>query len=426
VTPKTALYDVRPTIRVEGLKPQTRITLKAQMVEDKGNLFHSNGHFIADKNGIVDVSSSPSLGGSYEGVFATGLLSTLHIATGTFEFGNVYRENMFEPVKIKIILQNGHQHIDSNEEKLDSTELNRYMIAEGVQRIPVREGNIRGVLYIPKGEGPFPGVIDMFGATGTLIECRAVALNASRGICSLCLAYFNYEDLPESQVYNLDLSYFEEAMEYLLSHPKVISDHCGVIANCFGGGLGYRMALHFSELKAVFLINTTHNPFLGKFTYKGNVIAECPGLGANEAVIREDSDGFYLPTESYKKALSTVTHSDIEAFEKTDDDQHFLIAIGEDDCYQLQDAWFKFEERLSDKKRRNLSLKIYPKAGHIVHTPYSPFPSVVSAQLILEHEKKGKRILVRFGGEPKETVFMQEDVWNLIPDFIHTHVTNNN
>lgn len=258
------------------------------------------------------------------------------------------------------------------------------------------------------------------------IFCLLTALNASRGIASLCLAYFNYEDLPASLIHNLDLSYFEEAMEYLLSHPKVISDHCGVVANCFGGCLGYRMALHFNELKAVFLINTTHNPFFGKFKYKGKVVAECPGVGAKEIAIREDDNGFYLPTESYNKAIATVAHSDIEAFENTDDDQHFVIAIGEEDCYQLQNGWLKFQERLSDKKRRNLSLKIYPKAGHIIHTPYSPFPSIVSSQLLPKDQQEGKRILVKFGGQPKETVFMQEDVWKLIPDFIHKHITNKN
>jgi len=30
-------------------------------------------------------------------------------------------------------------------------------MAEGVKRFPVREGRIRGTLFIPPGDGPFPG-----------------------------------------------------------------------------------------------------------------------------------------------------------------------------------------------------------------------------------------------------------------------------
>ncbi|KAB7494998.1 Bile acid-CoA:amino acid N-acyltransferase [Armadillidium nasatum] len=419
VSPKNALYDVRPTIRVEGLKPNKTITLKAQMVEDKGKLLYSNAHFIADKNGVVDVSSSPSLGGSYEGVFPSGLLSTLKIATGHFEFGNIYKNNMHEPIKVKISLQDGHQHIDSNEEELDGTELNRYMIAEGVQRIPIREGNIRGVLYIPNGEGPFPGVIDMFGAVGMLTESRA-ALNASRGIASLCLAYFSYEDLPVSRIRDLDLSYFEEALKFLLSRPNVISDRCGVIGNCFGGYLAYRMALHFNELKSVFIINATHNPFFADLKYKGKLIAKCPK--SKDIVVSKGSDDTYMPTEWFNDSIATVTPSDVEAFEKTNDDQHFMVTIGDEDCYQFHNGWLKFQEKLSNKKLKNFSLKIYRKAGHIIHPPYSPFSSVVFAQLWQSDPRLNKGVLCKFGGQVKETIHMQEDVWKLIPDFIISHV----
>ena len=30
-------------------------------------------------------------------------------------------------------------------------------MADGVKRIPVGEGRIRGTLFLPPGEGPFPG-----------------------------------------------------------------------------------------------------------------------------------------------------------------------------------------------------------------------------------------------------------------------------
>ncbi len=51
-----------------------------------------------------------------------------------------------------------------------------------------------------------PGVIDMFGTAGGLVEFRA-ALLASRGFTTLALAYFGYDDLPKGL--QIDSEYFE-------------------------------------------------------------------------------------------------------------------------------------------------------------------------------------------------------------------------
>lgn len=69
------------------------------------------------------------------------------------------------------------------------------------------------------GEGPFPGIMDLFGGIGGLIEFRA-SLLAARGFAVLALAYFAYEDLP-NLLQEVDLEYFEEAANLLLAHPKV-------------------------------------------------------------------------------------------------------------------------------------------------------------------------------------------------------------
>lgn len=75
-------------------------------------------------------------------------------------------------------------------------------------------------LYFLPGEGPFPGIIDLFGIIGGLIEFRA-SLLASHGFAVLALAYFAYEDLPD-KLLETDLEYFEEAADFLLAHPKVV------------------------------------------------------------------------------------------------------------------------------------------------------------------------------------------------------------
>lgn len=69
------------------------------------------------------------------------------------------------------------------------------------------------------GDGPFPGVVDMFGTAGGLLEYRSAQL-ASRGFASLALAFLAYDDLPKG-LEEFDIVYFEEAVEFLLKHEKV-------------------------------------------------------------------------------------------------------------------------------------------------------------------------------------------------------------
>lgn len=42
-------------------------------------------------------------------------------------------------------------------EPITGSSLEKSYMADGVQRIPVREGRVRGTLFLPPGNGPFPG-----------------------------------------------------------------------------------------------------------------------------------------------------------------------------------------------------------------------------------------------------------------------------
>ena len=82
-------------------------------------------------------------------------------------------------------------------------------------------------IYIHVGDGPFPGVIDMFGGVGGIIEFRA-ALLASRGFAALALAYFDYEDLPKvkDDSLNLELEYFEVIFVLIYYFDKFLLKYC--------------------------------------------------------------------------------------------------------------------------------------------------------------------------------------------------------
>lgn len=69
------------------------------------------------------------------------------------------------------------------------------------------------------GPGPFPGLIDLYGSGGGLVEYRA-SLLASRGFVTLALAYMAFEDLPAMPEI-LELDYFQEAIDFLQKQQQV-------------------------------------------------------------------------------------------------------------------------------------------------------------------------------------------------------------
>ena len=68
VVPSSSLVDDKVEIRVSGLEPNQHVTLQARIVGEKGDVFESHAHYIADKDGGVDVCRDSSFGGSYSGV----------------------------------------------------------------------------------------------------------------------------------------------------------------------------------------------------------------------------------------------------------------------------------------------------------------------------------------------------------------------
>ena len=156
--PKSSLIDKLTRINVSRLKPLQNITLGAKVVGDKGETFESHAYFIADKDGEVDVCRDSSLGGSYCGVSPMGLLWSMKPAPGQRKGIRLMKSDVTKPYNIVLNCFDGHvTPNESSRQPLSSETFQKWHIAEGVKRIPVREGRIRGTLFLPPGDGPFPG-----------------------------------------------------------------------------------------------------------------------------------------------------------------------------------------------------------------------------------------------------------------------------
>ena len=306
-------------------------------------------------------------------------------------------------------------------------------MAPGVERIPIRTGKVRGILFIPAGEGPFPGVIDMFGAIPFVQEHRSgiaidfliniyfifihsfSALLASRGIASLCLPYHDYEDIPTDQLLNLQLEYFEEATEILMDHPKVIGDRCGVFANCLGALIGNFMISYLDKVKAIYGINFPQTT-PGIISYKNKTLDDLiisPGHNLDRL-----NDKLYKPTDKFKILCNQVNPKLHELLRKVaeKDDKHMIYSIGEDDCYEfLNRGIAEMKKNIFDKVPGSIQLKIHPEAGHLYDAPYDRSITESFMKMFFFNEEEGKLDFQEgyqtWGGNDKANVDMQIQVW---------------
>ncbi|KAJ6667319.1 hypothetical protein lerEdw1_017297 [Lerista edwardsae] len=207
------LHDEPVQVKVEGLSPLQEVTLRASLQDDHGELFQSFAYYRAGSSGELDLSVSASLGGSYSGVEPMGLLWSLASQSPNKRLA---KRDVLNPFRVTYAVHEGR---GADGRVLDTCTSERWFLAEGVERIPVREGRLRATLFLPPGPGPFPGLLDLYGTGGGLVEFRA-SLLASRGFVTLALAYLAYEDLPSHPEF-LELEYFGEAVTFLRKQQKV-------------------------------------------------------------------------------------------------------------------------------------------------------------------------------------------------------------
>lgn len=410
-SPRVCLHDVPTTLQAGGLQPNTPVTFFAHLTDEKGRLFGSHAHYVTDDGGGVDLGVASSEGGSYTGVFPPGLLTTLTSSPQERQFPRLVRQDPQLPWRIRVSVVSGHQPLWTQTEVLAEVELERHLMAPGVRRIPVRHGRVRGTLYLPPGNGPFPGIFDIYGMASGLIESRS-AMFASRGIASLALAYFGYEDLPKTTD-EIDLAYFEEAMQLLLSWSEVIPDRCGAVANCKSGDIAFTLATLMEPMKAIVGINPCIMVLHSRFMYRGKLYKQ--GFRLEDQHFRYEDGKYWMDLEScfYKN------RQEIIPVEDADDDTHFLVIAGEDDPWGFKGNLTPFRERMRQHGKRNFETVLYPGAGHIIEPPYAPHIRHCY-QSHLPWKEGG--CILKWGGKPQPTCEAQVDLWRRMQTFIMTHV----
>ena len=246
---------------------------------------------------------------------------------------------------------------------------------------------------------------------------------ASRGIASLALAYFKYEDLPKS-FKTLELEYFEEAVKYLLSVPEVIGDKCGVIGTCLGGLMAILMGVYIKEVKSILTINTAAIAAGATVTLGGVPLNETIQLTTDSMTF--DSKMRVKPVKEKWIEYLQTDNSRIIPVHKLDDDKNIIFVAGDNDSMFGHYSAKAFEKLMHDHNRSNMTSIIYEGAGHMIEPPYG---------ILIEHayevssNPKGKvppNYIMYWGGTAKGQCAAQEHLWIVIQEYFKSNITKDN
>ncbi|XP_004681766.1 PREDICTED: acyl-coenzyme A thioesterase 4 [Condylura cristata] len=396
-------WDQPVRIAVSGLAPGQPVTLRASLRDEKGELFRAHARYCAGPGGLLDLTRAPALGGSFAGLEPMGLLWALEPEKPFWRF---LKRDVQTPFAVELEVLDGHD--PETERLLGRTVHERHFLGPGVRREPVRAGRVRAALFLPPGPGPFPGIIDIFGVGGGLLEYRA-SLLAGHGFATLALAYYDFEDLPKN-IDTIHLDYFEEALCYMLQHSQVKGPGIGLLGISLGADICLSMASFLKNISATVSINGSGFTASRPIHYKQTSI---PPLGHDVRRVKVAFSGLLDIVDIRNDIVGGCENPCMIPIEKAQGP--ILFIAGEDDHNWRSDLYTqRASERLQAHGKEKPQIISYPGTGHYIEPPYFP---MCPASL---HKLIDQRVI--WGGEPRAHSKAQVDAWEQILNFFYKHL----
>ncbi|KAM7378514.1 hypothetical protein PAMA_013424 [Pampus argenteus] len=410
VLPTRALVDEKFRVSVENLPAGSPVTLHSLHHSEDKDYWEAYAHYISDHRGAVSVAEDLSFGGTYTGIEAMGLLWSMRPVPGSRKGLRLRKRDVCSPMLVNISVYSGHIAEGFREQPpLASVLTERWYMAPGVRRVDIWENGVRGTLFIPPGPGPFPGLMDMWGGGGGLLEYRS-ALLASRGYASLALQYFSPGELQSAE---LQFKYFEAAFNIVKDHPLVIRDKVGMFGLSLGSIVTMYLAAESTVIKPRCCVCISGNHFYPR----GKPLIELHKMmfdaSHKERVDENDHHiwrdlGLPITSDPSKKVDVGKINCPMLLVNGHDDQNTPAVECAEDVAQMMHAAG----------KEHLLTRVHYPDTGHLIEPPYSPH---FRATNFLVNSTKAKVILL-WGGQTKPHSDAQEDSWRKILAFLQQHL----
>ncbi|MBX3530629.1 MAG: acyl-CoA thioesterase/BAAT N-terminal domain-containing protein [Rhizobiaceae bacterium] len=237
IEPVDGLIDESRRIVVSGLAPDEIVAVSARTRRARGVVWMSQATFMADADGVVDLTRDAPVGGDYAEVAPMGLVWSQQPVDSTSP--EIFGDEVMEPL---------HTVLTAVTAGGTTTEagFNQRFDAAGVTRREVREDGLVGTLFTPAEGGPHPVVVVLNGSGGGINEPRAAML-ASRGYQAFALGYFKAPGLSPF-ITETPLEYLESGLRWAHRELKPRGGFVAVSGQSRGGELALLLGATFPDL----------------------------------------------------------------------------------------------------------------------------------------------------------------------------------
>ncbi|XP_031419984.1 acyl-CoA thioesterase 19 [Clupea harengus] len=412
VRPSRCIVDEKFLVLVQNLPPGLAVTVHALIHSEDDDFWEAFGHYISDDRGCVNVAKDASIGGSYDGVEPMGLLWSMKPIPGSRPGLRLRKKEVHTPLVVNISVYQGHM----NERFKDTRALacavaERWYMAPGVQRVGITTNGLKGTLFLPPGAGPFPGLLDLWGGGGGLVEYRS-ALLASHGYVSLALDYMTPKTSGNG-TQHVGNDYFEAAFRLLQEHPQVCGDRIAMLGLSFGTSVALGMAVYSPVIKPKCLVSVSGSHVMPVNGSLSDVFAE---IKKNAHNTRHDEENRII----WRDLLLPIPDDPSKKVDVGRIQCPVLLLVGEDDQNWPASESAEDMRQMMEKAGNShlLTIASYPGTGHLIEPPYSPH---IRASNFMVAQARTK-VIVLWGGQTVPHSKAQEDAWQKTLVFLEDHL----
>jgi len=256
------LYHKPLQIAAINLPAGKKVKFSLCVMDARHHVWNAEAFYIADKKGKIDLSTAPSIGGSYLGIHPMGLFWSLACK----DYHQIATNEGFEAT-ITLSIKG-----DTLAEETIYRQSTRALETIGIQELEIRDSIVAN-FYLPRSDDKLPAIIFLGGSGGNFRQERT-SLFASEGFAVLDLKYFKGGGLPDG-IIEIPLEYVRKAHNWLINHPGIDATQIGITGRSRGSELAM---LYATEYQVSYVISQVPSNVVwfgweenkSSWTYQGN------------------------------------------------------------------------------------------------------------------------------------------------------------